>query len=59
MRRPDATSLVAGILFVLLAALADWVAFGGRVSGGFLTVAAPLVLVVLGVVGLLLSRSST
>lgn len=53
--RPDVLALVVGILACALAALGLWGAFF-PLSWPTLTVAAPVVLVLVGVVGLLASR---
>lgn len=57
-RRLDVTGLILGILFVLIAAGALFVAFGGTLRGDLLKVAVPLVLVAVGGLGVVLSRKN-
>lgn len=54
--RIDVVALVFGVLLSTLAGVALWTEVVGPVSPRVLTVAAPLVLVVVGIVGLALSR---
>lgn len=55
--KADVTALVIGLLSLLLAALGLWSAFG-TVNWSWVGVAAPLCLVVFGLLGLLASRRS-
>lgn len=57
-RRFDVSGLIFGILFVLFAAGALFVAFGGSLGGPLLRVAIPLVLVAVGGLGVVLSRKN-
>lgn len=52
----DVVALVFGLLLTGVAGLALWTTLVGRLSWSALTTAAPLALVMIGVVGLLLSR---
>ncbi|SDT02359.1 hypothetical protein [Microlunatus soli] len=56
-RRPDAVSLILGLLTTALALAALWLSLGGSVEWSTLKVAAPLTLVVIGIIGLAASRS--
>jgi hypothetical protein len=51
----DVTALVTGLLFLLLALLGLWSAFG-TINWGLLGLALPLCLVIIGIAGLGLSR---
>jgi hypothetical protein len=55
-RRLDASSLIWGLLFLLIAGLGLWVAVGGPIDWHLITISAPVVLIALGLLGLLLSR---
>ena len=55
-RRADVTGLILGLLFLLLAAVGLWAAFG-TVDWTALGLALPFALVALGMLGLNLSRS--
>ena len=55
-RQRDVVALVFGLLLTGIAGTTLWISFVGPVSWKLLTTAAPLALVVIGVVGLLLSR---
>lgn len=57
MRRVDVVSLVVGLLLTALAGLALWWSFGTAVNWDVVKVATPLILVVVGIVGLSLSRN--
>lgn len=57
MRRPDVVALVFGVVISAVAALALWLSLGGAVNWSGLKIAAPLGLVVVGVLGLALSRN--
>lgn len=54
-RRPDVVALLAGLIACAVAALGLWAGFG-TVSWPAVTVAAPLCLVVIGLIGLIASR---
>ncbi|GAB3624404.1 hypothetical protein GCM10027418_24880 [Mariniluteicoccus endophyticus] len=54
--KPDVTGLVTGLLFVLIAAGALFVTFGGDMSGAWFKAALPVSLIVIGGAGLALSR---
>lgn len=54
-RRADVTSLVIGLLTLVLAALGLWMSFG-LVNWTWVGLAAPLFLVIVGLLGLLVSR---
>lgn len=56
--RSDVVALVVGLLACALAGLGLWEAFG-TVSWSAVTVAVPILLVLVGVVGLLASRPRT
>ncbi|MBO0812498.1 MAG: hypothetical protein J2P23_10690 [Microlunatus sp.] len=55
-RRPDAVSVVLGLLATMLAIGGLWLSLGGNVDWSALRVAAPLVLVLVGIIGLAASR---
>ena len=55
-RAADVTALVFGLIFTTLAGGVLWRAFGGDLDWSLVKVAAPLGLVVIGVIGLALSR---
>lgn len=52
----DVVSLIAGLLLSTIAVFALWTTIAGRIEWGVLRVAGPLTLVVVGVLGLALSR---
>lgn len=56
-RRPDTVSLILGLLTTALALGGLWLSIGGTVDWSTLKVAAPLTLVVIGIIGLAASRS--
>jgi hypothetical protein len=56
MKRPDVLALVFGVLMSAVALVALWLAFTGSVNWHLIRVAGPLCLVVVGVLGLALSR---
>lgn len=58
MRRVDVVALIAGLLLTAVAGCSLWVSFGGSIDWRLVRVAAPLSLVVVGVLGLSLSRRS-
>lgn len=55
-RRPDAVSVVLGLLATILALGGLWLTFGGRVEWSTLRIVAPLVLVLIGIIGLAAAR---
>jgi hypothetical protein len=57
MKRVDVVALVAGLLLTGVAACSLWLTFTGSIDWEVIRVAAPLVLVVVGVLGLALSRN--
>ncbi len=57
MKRVDVVALIFGLLLTGVAAGALWFTFTGSIDWALVRVAAPLVLVVVGVVGLALSRN--
>lgn len=57
MRRPDTVSLVLGLLTTPLAMAGLWLSFGGNLDWNTVKIAAPLILVLIGIVGLTVSRS--
>ena len=57
MRRVDVVSLVAGLLLSAVAGLALWWSVAGSIDWALVKIAAPLVPVVVGIVGLTLSRN--
>lgn len=54
-RSPDVTSLVVGLLLLVLAGLGLWMSFG-VVNWAWVGVGAPLAVVLVGLLGLFLSR---
>ncbi|MCW2803960.1 MAG: hypothetical protein QOF52_432 [Propionibacteriaceae bacterium] len=56
MRQPDVVSLMTGLLLTAFAVGALWLAFTGSIDWNLVRVAAPVALVVVGVLGLALSR---
>lgn len=54
--RPDAVSVVLGLLATLLALGGLWLSLGGNVDWSTLRIAAPLTLVLIGIIGLAASR---
>jgi membrane protein YdbS with pleckstrin-like domain len=54
--RRDVVSLVLGLLMVVVAGAALWLAFVGPLDWALLSTAAPLVLVAVGALGLVLTR---
>ena len=56
-RRLDVLSLVVGVLLSGAALAGLWLAFGGDVNWQWVKVGAPLMLVVVGLLGLTLSRN--
>lgn len=56
-KRVDVLALTAGLLLTGTAAASLWVTFGGTLSWAVLRVLIPLVLVVIGVLGLMLTRN--
>lgn len=54
--RPDVVSVVLGMLATILALGGLWLALGGNVDWSTLRVAAPLTLVLIGIIGLAASR---
>ena len=54
-RRTDVTALVVGLVLLVLAGLGLWTSFG-TVNWAWAGVGAPLALVIVGLVGLTLSR---
>lgn len=56
MRRFDVVALIAGVLLTGVAVCALWYTYTERINWQLLRVAAPLTLVVVGVLGLSLSR---
>ncbi len=57
MRRIDVTALVLGLLLTGVAGIALWSSVTGSVDWRAVRIAAPLTLVVVGVIGLALSRN--
>ncbi len=57
MRRLDVVALVFGLLLTVVAGASLWQTVVGSLNWELLKVAAPLVLVVVGVLGLALSRN--
>lgn len=55
----DSASLVWAVVLGGVAALGLWQATGHRIDWGWLTIAAPVILIATGVLGLLLSRAHT
>lgn len=58
MKQFDVVALVVGLLLAGVAAVALWLTFVGAVDWHLVTALAPLSLVVVGVLGLALSRRS-
>lgn len=56
MRSPDVVALVFGLLFTATGAAALWHAFTGSLDWSLLKTVTPVALVVVGVLGLALSR---
>ena len=57
MRRLDVLALVVGLLMSAVAAASLWLAFDGAINWQLVKVAAPLSLVVVGLLGLTLCRN--
>lgn len=57
MKRLDVTSLIVGLLLTGIAGVALWQSLVGQVDWRAIKIAAPLTLVVLGIIGLSLSRN--
>jgi len=57
MNRVDVVALVFGLLLTAVGAGALWLAFAGSLNWQLVKVAAPLALVVVGVLGLAFSRN--
>lgn len=57
MKRPDTVSLVLGLLATPLALAGLWLSFGGNLDWAAVKIAAPLTLVLIGIIGLAVSRS--
>jgi hypothetical protein len=57
MKRVDVVALIAGLLMTGVAVGSLWLSLTGSIDWGLVKVAAPLVLVVVGVLGLALSRN--
>ncbi len=57
MRRPDVTSLIFGLLITGVAGAALWQSVTGHIDWALIKIAAPLSLVLVGIVGLALSRN--
>lgn len=57
MRRADTVSLVLGLLTTPLAVAGLWLSFGGHLDWKTIKIAAPLILVLVGIIGLVVSRS--
>jgi hypothetical protein len=57
MRSVDVTAFVLGVVLTGIAVLALWLAFAGSVDWGIVRIVAPLGLVVVGILGLALSRN--
>ena len=57
MRRLDVVALVFGLLLTAVAVCSLWYTFTERISWPVIRIAAPLALVVVGVLGLSLSRN--
>lgn len=55
-RRLDAVSLILGLLVTVLAAGGLWHSLGGDISWSMIKIAAPLILVLIGIIGLAVSR---
>jgi len=59
VKRVDVVALVTGLLLTGIAAASLWLAFGGSLDWHLVSIAAPLILVGVGALGLLLSRYRT
>jgi hypothetical protein len=59
MKSVDVTAFVLGVVLTGIAVLALWLAFAGSVDWGIVRIVAPLSLVVVGILGLALSRNRT
>lgn len=57
MKRVDVVALIAGLLMTGVATGSLWLAFTGSINWQVIRVVAPLALVVVGVLGLALSRN--
>jgi len=57
VNRVDVVALIFGLLFTAVATGALWLAFTGSINWQLVKVAAPLALVVVGVLGLAFSRN--
>jgi len=55
-RRPDAVSVILGLMATILALGGLWLSFGGSIEWSTLRIAAPLVLVLIGIIGLVAAR---
>lgn len=55
-RRPDVGALLVGVVLLAVAGLVLWTSLGWTVDWGLVVVLAPIALIVLGVLGLTLSR---
>lgn len=55
-RRADSVSLVLGLLATILALGGLWLSFGGSIQWSTLKIIAPLVLVLIGIIGLAAAR---
>ncbi len=58
-QRPDTVSLILGLLATVLALTGLWMSVGGSIDWSAVKVAAPLILVVIGIIGLAVSRPKT
>ena len=58
-RRPDAVSLILGLLTTAVALCGLWLSFGGTIDWSTVKIVAPLTLVAIGVVGLAASRPNS
>jgi membrane protein YdbS with pleckstrin-like domain len=59
MKRVDVVALIMGVLLTAIAAGSLWLSFTGSVDWQLLKVVAPVTLIVVGVLGLTLSRNRT
>lgn len=57
--RPDAVSLVLGLLTTAVALAGLWLSFGGAIDWSTVKIVAPLTLVVIGAIGLAASRPNS
>jgi hypothetical protein len=57
MRRPDTVSLILGLLATPLALAGLWLSFGGHLGWNTVKIAGPVILVLIGIIGLVVSRS--